>query len=105
MAKIIKKKVSWTASTASDVEGYKVYWSTEANGEPDYDADNVEVSATQVIFPDDTPTFPVAEEGNYILGVAAVDDVGNESDMAVTSPVPFDFNAPDAPSNVIVENI
>ena len=105
MSKIIKKRVRWTASAASDVVGYKVYWSKEANGTPDYNANNVQVDGTQVVFPDDAPTFPVADEDNYILGVAAIDDVGNESDMAVTPPVPFDFNAPDAPSAVITENI
>jgi hypothetical protein len=104
MAKIIKKKVSWNPSSATDVVSYRLYWSTESSGAPDYSSDYKEVdsSVTQVIIPDETPTFPIAIEDNYILGVSSVDDVGNESDIAMAAAVPFDFNAPDAPSDISI---
>ncbi len=77
MAKVVKKKVSWTGSVATDVVGYKVYWSKEANGTPDYSSANATVNGNQVIIPDVTSSFPVADEINYILGISAIDDVGN----------------------------
>ena len=106
MSKIIKKKVSWVASVASDVVAYKMYWSLAANGAPTYDSESVQVnsSKTQIIIPDDVPNFPIGIEDNYILGISAIDDVGNESDIAVTPSVPFDFDAPDAPSGISVAN-
>jgi hypothetical protein len=103
MAKVVKRRVRWTASASTDVVGYKVYWSLEADGDPDYGSPNVQVSSNQIIIPDDAPEFP-EEEGVYVIGITAVDDVGNESDM-VTATAPFDFLVPDSVSNVVIENV
>lgn len=107
MSKIVKRRIRWTASTASDVVNYKVYWSLQAAGNPSYTSDNVATAAgkTSLILPDEAPTFPTATEANYLFGITAVDDVGNESDMAITPTVAIDFLAPTPPTALVVETI
>ena len=102
MARVRKKKVHWHASNGSGVVGYKLYWAV--GKEVNYDSDFAEVgNVTQVVLPDDIPSFPVLA-GDIALGVVAVDHIGNESDMAKLS-APFDFSAPDAPTGLTVETI
>lgn len=105
MAKIIKKTISWTASTASDVVSHKVYTAKEVDG-VSYNSPNVEVPMpdTQIILPDAFPSGTFGEDTNYLIGITAVDDVGNESDMVEVS-APFDFIAPDAPTGVTVSDL
>ena len=103
MAKVKTKKLTWTDSTAQDVVGYNVYWNREADGNPDYTDTPVSVTGTGVFIPDDIPSFPL-EDISFIFGVSAIDDAGNESDIALTGAVPLDFIAPDAPTNVSVVN-
>jgi hypothetical protein len=105
MAKIVKRTISWGASTAPDVQGYKIYWAVGAGGSVDYTSTFADVgNVTSVIIPDDVPTFPIVDDV-VTIGVTAYDDVGNESDMTVVTDVPFDFTAPDAPTNVVVGTI
>ena len=102
MARVRKKKVRWHASNGSGVVGYKLYWAV--GKEVNYDSDFAEVgNVTQVILPDDIPSFPILA-GDIELGVVAVNHIGNESDMAKLS-APFDFSAPDAPTGLTVETI
>jgi len=102
MAKIVKRTINFVASTAPDVQGYKLYWAV--GGGVDYLSDNVDIgNVTTVIIPDDVPTFPLVKD-TIELGVTAYDDMGNESDMTVLS-APFDFDAPDAPTNLEVGNV
>lgn len=99
MAKIAKRTISFDPSTASDVAGYKLYWSID--GPVDYLSANADVgNKTTIIIPDDVPTFPLVE-AQVNIGVSAYDAIGNESDM-VTVTAPFDFDAPDAPTNLVV---
>ena len=104
MAKIIKKSLKWMAGTSIDIVATKLYWcpETEVLG---YDSPNVTIAmpATEIILPDEAPGFPL-DEGNFKLGISSVDDVGNESDIAEIA-VPFDFAAPDAPTDLVVEDI
>jgi hypothetical protein len=101
MAKIVKRKISWGASTAADTTGYKLYWSVGEGATLDYNSDNADVgNVTSVIIPDDIPTFPLVED-IINVGATAYDDMGNESDMTVIN-APFDFTAPDAPTNLVV---
>jgi len=107
MAKIVKRRIRWAASTSTDIVGYKIYWSLEAVGEPSYSDSNILVSApkTNLVLPDETPSFPIETEANYLFGISAIDDVGNESDMAITNPVVIDFLAPNPPTDLVVETI
>ena len=102
MAKIRKRKIHWTPSPAMDVAGYKLYW-TEGD-EVTYDSDFAEVgNVTEVVLPDDIPSFPVA--GNGIkLGVTAINEIGNESDM-ITFSASSEFKVPDSPLDLAMETI
>jgi len=102
MAKVIKRRISWTASDSPDVVKYRVYWEAAPNI-PSYSSPHVEVTKNELIIPDEVPDFPT-QEGDYVIGVSAVDDVGNESDISTVT-APFDFTAPNAPENVSVESI
>ena len=58
---------------------------------------------TQVILPDDIPSFP-RMAGNLELGIAAVNQAGNESDITKISAY-FDFTVPEAPKSLVVEDL
>jgi len=100
MANVRKYQISWTKATASDIIGYKIYYVPDGE-ELNYGSPNVSVGdVDSVIIPDDVPEFPFID-GNYQIGITAVDDVGNESDFLMKT-VPFDLVAPDAPTNLEV---
>ena len=101
MAKIKRRKVRWSNNYyASDVVGYKLYWAS--SGSVDYNSDCVEVgNVNEVILPDDITSFPVVS-GDIEIGVTAVNQTGNESDMTKLF-TNLDFTAPDAPTDLVVE--
>ena len=102
VAKVQKRKIHWNASNSPGVVGYKIYWAVGKG--VNYDSDFAEVgNVTEVILPDEVPSFPIAA-GNIELGVVAVDHIGNESDMTKLY-APFGFSAPDAPTGLTVETI
>ena len=102
MARVRKKKVHWNASNGPGVVSYKLYWAV--GKEVSYDSDFAEVgNVTKIILPDDMPSFPILA-GDIELGVVAVNEIGNESDMVKLS-VPFNFSAPEAPTGLTVETI
>lgn len=101
MAKIKTKRIRWDFSTSPDVAGYKLYWAIGQG--VNYDADSVELgNVNEVILPDAVPSFPRIA-GDIEIGVTALNYKGNESDMSVCS-APFDFTAPEAPLNLVVED-
>ena len=102
MARIRKRKIRWNSSNASGVAGYRLYWAV--GKEVNYDSDFAEIgNVTEVILPDDVPSFPTVA-GDIELGVVAIDHIGNESDMTKLS-ASFDFTAPDAPTGLALETI
>ncbi|MFO7736898.1 MAG: hypothetical protein R6V46_00350 [Desulfatiglandaceae bacterium] len=102
MSKIRKRKVRWNPSNSAGVVGYRLYWAVGQAA--DYASEFADIgNVTEVILPDEVPSFPMVA-GDIELGVTAVDHIGNESDMAKFS-APFDFTAPDAPTDLIVETI
>jgi hypothetical protein len=99
MSKVVSKTIKWTASTSPDVVGYKLYFSTGTV--IDYASSFKDVgNKTSEVVPADVPDFPIYD-GNIMVGISAYDEVGNESDIAVVTS-PFDFVAPDAPTNLAV---
>jgi hypothetical protein len=69
-----------------------------------YDSDHADFGhVTEVILPDDIPSFPL-ETGDMELGVSAINHAGNESEITKLT-VDFNFEVPDAPQNLKVEDI
>jgi hypothetical protein len=94
MAKIKKRKLIWEPSTSPNVIGYKLYWAEE--GEVNYDSPSAMVgNVTEVVLPEQVPSFPMVK-GSIELGITAVNEMGNESDMMIVA-APFQFSAPEAP--------
>jgi hypothetical protein len=102
MAKVRKTQITWDAVDSPDVAGYRLYWAV--GGGVDYNSEFLEVgNVTEIILPDDVPSFPLVA-GDIEIGVTAVNQRGNESDMSVFS-APFDFTAPRAPGNIMVKDL
>ena len=101
MAKIIRKKISWTPSTSPDVEGYFVY--AEIGKDPDYNSPKTDIGNVTQVYTDEVSTIPQTEDVIVHIGITAYDEMRNESTMVVIA-APFDFVAPDAPTDVKVED-
>ena len=102
MGRIKQKKLRWEPAAGEEPAKYKLYWS--ANGALDYTSSFAEVGAvTQVILPDDIPSFP-RMAGNLELGITAVNQAGNESDITKISAY-FDFTIPEAPKSLVIEDL
>ena len=102
MAKIKKRKLSWLASSSSQVVGYKLYWSE--GGGVNYDSQCVTLgNITELILPDNVDAFTPGS-GPIELGITAVDELGNESDI-VTVMAPYHFSVPKAPKDLHIETL
>lgn len=100
MAKIKRRRLKWEPSKSSQVIGYKLYW--EEGSGVDYDSDFAIVgNVTEVILPDDVKSFPVVQQA-VELGVTALNEVGNESDM-IKIYASFQFSVPDIPKKLEIE--
>ena len=102
MGRVKKRRICWEPSMSDDVATYRLYWSEE--GAVDYASKSVDVgNVTEVVIPDGIPSFPRIK-GDVALGIAAVNDAGNESDMAKMS-AKINFLVPEAPTNLVVEEV
>lgn len=102
MGKIKQKRLRWESAAGEEVAKFKLYWSE--NGTVDYTSSFAELGAvTQVVLPDDIPSFP-RRAGNLELGITAVNQAGNESDITTLSAY-FDFTVPEAPKGLVVEDL
>lgn len=102
MAKMKKRRLSWKASSSSQVVGYKLYWSV--GGGVGYHSSCVRLNnVTEVVMPDDVPSFTPAN-GPIEFGITAIDELGNESDM-VTLFAPYQFSVPEAPQDLMMETM
>lgn len=102
MGRIKQKRLRWEPAAAEGTAKYKLYWSE--NGKLDYASSFAEVgTVTQLTLPDDIPSFPRIA-GNLELGVSAVNQAGNESDITRISSY-FDFTVPEAPKSLVVEDL
>lgn len=102
MGKIKQKRLRWEPAAGEEVAKFKLYWSE--NGTVDYTSPFAELGAvTQVVLPDDIPSFP-RFAGNLEIGIAAVNQAGNESDITRISAY-FDFTVPEAPKSLVVEDL
>jgi hypothetical protein len=100
MAKVKKRRLVWEPSTSPNIIGYKLYWAEK--GEVGYDSPCAMIgNVTEVVLPEQVPSFPVVK-GFIELGITAVNEVGNESDMMRVA-APFQFSVPDAPADPRLE--
>ena len=96
MAKVKKRRLLWEPSISSNVVGYKLYWAEE--GEVNYGSPFTMIgNVAEVVLPEQVPSFPIVK-GSIQLGITAVNEVGNESDMMIFT-APFQFSVPDAPTS------
>lgn len=103
MARVGTREFYWEASAAADVTGYRVYVEPETNpvthNSPHIDVgDTLSVDLGGLANSGFTPL--VDADGVYNLGVSALDDMGNESDIAVAASVPLDFVPPLPPTGL-----
>lgn len=97
-----RKKVNWQPSASSDVSSYRLYWSI--GGQVGYDSDFVDLgNATELSLPDDIPALS-QQTGDIQLGVTAVNQAGNESDMTKLNAF-VDFRIPETPEDFEIEDI
>jgi hypothetical protein len=102
MSKIKSKIIRFVPSDSPDVVTNNLY--VEPTGTPlTYDSTSFDVGNT----PDgdgyvvvDLATLFVDYDGIYDIGIAAVDDGGNEADMVTVTDVPLDFVAPNPVSGL-----
>ena len=100
MAKIKKRKLRWNASPSTQVVGYKLYWSE--GDSVSYNSNFVKLgNVTEIVLPDDVKAL-ADTDGPIELGIAAIDEVGNESDL-ITLKLPYQFKIPQAPSDLRLE--
>ena len=100
MGKIRSKVVRWQPSETPKVR-YRLYWATCRPVSHNLDYADVG-TVTEVTIPDDIPSFPLVS-GKMVLGVSAVTESGNESEIT-TITADIDFTTPGAPENLRVED-
>jgi hypothetical protein len=101
MGRAIRKKVSWKPSTSPDVCGYRLYWAM--GKQVSYDSKYIELgNITDVTLPDDIPSL-IQQAGDLQLGVTAISQSGNESNMTTLSAF-IDFRIPESPQDFEIES-
>lgn len=93
MARIQSKTISWNPSASADVAGYRVYYKPDDGNAIQYGDPYIETPDAQVAAPDDFPAGAFDAEGDYRIGIGALDEMGNESDI-VEIVHPFDLIPP-----------
>lgn len=102
MAKIKEKFLSFPPSDSPDVVEYKLYY-VPSGTTLNYDAPFINLGSQTSDINLGGFTELAGLDSIYDLGVVAVDDVGNESDMSVATDVPLDFTAPSAPGSLVIQ--
>jgi hypothetical protein len=102
MGKVKQKRVRWNPSASEGLLSYRLYWSVD--GCVDYASDHADLGmVTDVVLPDDIPSFPWIS-AEVELGMTAVNQSGNESDMTKIK-ASLDFMVPHPPMNLVVEDL
>ena len=95
MAKIKKVVLTFDEADLTDVVEFRVFYDQNSITESSPFV-TIPVVAGQTAYVLELPTAVPVTEGTFNLGVIAVDDAGNESDMDVLTRF-FDFVAPAKP--------
>ena len=101
--KVKNVTLSFPASGALDVVGYKLYMEA-VPAAVTYESQSFDLGNITTV---DLSSLPgiTTTDGIYNLGVSAVDDAGNESSFSLINDVPLDFLAPDAPGEITITRI
>lgn len=98
MAKVMSKQIRFLGSDSPDVQTNKLYW-VESPTPVDYSSQWADVGNVKDV--DGYVNVDLGAilgvhllDGVFNIGVAAIDDVGNEADMAKANDIPLDFVAP-----------
>jgi len=98
MSKIKDVTLTFPEVNAPDLVGYKLYFQ-ETPAPVSYNSQFIDLGKNNSV--NINTLDPLKNvDGVFNLGVTAVDDAGNESDMTTVSGVPLDFIAPDAPGPI-----
>ena len=103
MSKVKGFVIKFAPSDSEDVVTNKLYVQ-ESPTAVSYDSQSFDVGNTAVagfVSVDMQKLLPDVDSV-YNIGVAAVDDAGNESDLSIKNNVPLDFAAPAAPGEILV---
>lgn len=96
------KKIKWTNSTSPDVVSHRLFVVPEADTIDPLNSTHVDVAMPNSEY--NLPgTFSISD-GNYKVGLCAIDGTGNMSDVVEITYF-FDFNPPAPPSAVQVVNL
>jgi hypothetical protein len=103
MAKIKGLTITFAPSESPDVVTNKLYVE-EVPNPVTYDSQSFDVGNTPVdgVITVNLQTLMPDVDGVYNIGVAAVDDAGNESNMSTKDDLPLDFAAPAAPGEIAI---
>lgn len=96
MSKVKALKIKFIGSESPDVVGYKLYVE-EAPNPVGYESKSYDLGNRTVVPLEELPGIGDLD-GTYNLGLASVDDAGNESDLQILENVALDFFAPAAPT-------
>jgi len=98
VSKTRKKRIRWSRPRSINVAGYRLYWSV--SGEVNYDSEFVDIGdRMEVILPDQVPSLHHVR-GEVALGITALNQDGNESDM-VKFKVHFDSPVEGVPGGLL----
>jgi|GEM_PF-2238756 len=100
MSKFRSRTLYWKEVESEQVVGYKVYWSKGKS--VSYESESAYVGElTEIVIPNALENF-VPEQGDYMFGITAVDQWGNESDIKTLKEA-IHFSAPSGPESIWVE--
>jgi len=100
MSKIKNVTLSFPVSPSEDIVGYKLYIE-ESPIVVTHDSPSYDLESNTVVLNDIMSDL----DGNFNIGVVAVDDVGNESDFSLVSDVPLDFVPPEVPGLITITRL
>lgn len=98
MSKLAPNQVGWTPPSAADLDHYELRV-VAAGAALDYTVPGITVAKDATSYDFATNPDYAGKQGEFDVGLSAVDVAGNESDITVLKAVPIDFVPPDAPAN------
>jgi len=99
LARLRKKTIRWERPAISAPQKYRIYWAAGEN--VGYDSEHVDLGdVEEAMLPDAIPSLPANARQVY-LGISAVNESGNESDITTLRDC-LDFSIPEAPKDLQV---